>query len=221
MNLPGSGGYGARGRERPSARQLAEAERRNPRRDLVPVRQAMAMFSQTSAARAGANSSRQSRTTVSAADGAGAAAGACVRAGPPLPSGSSLSGVVSVSGSQWKGDLERRPAARRRLAGDRTVVRLDDGSGDRQAEAGAALLARPRHVDAVEAVEHLLGLLRRQPGTVVDHGDAGRRCAAKVTSSSSSSMAAVGGVCTRALTARLEIAWKMRPASPSTVSGER
>jgi MerR family transcriptional regulator/heat shock protein HspR len=27
--------------------QLAEAERRNPRRDLVPVRQAMAMFSQT------------------------------------------------------------------------------------------------------------------------------------------------------------------------------
>ncbi len=31
--------------------QLAEAERRNPRRDLVPVRQAMAMFGQSSVSR--------------------------------------------------------------------------------------------------------------------------------------------------------------------------
>ena len=31
--------------------QLADAERRNPRRDLVPVRQAMAMFGQSSVAR--------------------------------------------------------------------------------------------------------------------------------------------------------------------------
>ena len=31
--------------------QLADAERRNPRRDLVPVRQAMAMFGQSSVSR--------------------------------------------------------------------------------------------------------------------------------------------------------------------------
>ena len=62
------------------------------------------------------------------------------------------------------GDLEGRPFPESGLDGDGAAVQLDDLARDRQAKAGAALLARARIVDLLELVEDLLLVLGRDAG---------------------------------------------------------
>src|SRR3712207_8620494 len=61
---------------------------------------------------------------------------------------------------------------------DALPICVDDPARDREAEAGTAVAGRPRRVHAVEALEHALGLVGRDPGTLVgddDRGPARRR----------------------------------------------
>ena len=59
--------------------------------------------------------------------------------------------------------------------GDATAVGLDDPAGDRQAKAEPAFIAGPRLVDAIEAVEDVLGVFRGNAGARITHFDEARR----------------------------------------------
>src|SRR6266849_3581279 len=64
----------------------------------------------------------------------------------------------------------------RALDVDAAAVSGDRPVGERQAQTGPALLARPSLVDPVEALEDPLAMHERNPGTLIDNVDpAGRR----------------------------------------------
>src|SRR6476661_1393219 len=68
-----------------------------------------------------------------------------------------------------KWDREGRALLWRCLQLDLPTVRFDDGRHDREAQPGAAFGARTRLVDAVEAVEDVRGVLRRDARSRVSH----------------------------------------------------
>src|SRR6266540_2575583 len=100
----------------------------------------------------------------------------------------SLGGEMRLEpfGPGWSHLYELWPATAKtpRLAGDAAAgvgghgngpaVGLDDGGGDRQAQAGPAAAAGARGVAAVEPLEHPVCFVRWEPGSPVGHLDRGR-----------------------------------------------
>src|SRR3954464_4213071 len=80
----------------------------------------------------------------------------------------SLCGFPDVGGADRHGDLEGRALADLGGDGDRAAVQLDDLARDREAKAGAALLARAGVVDLLELVEDPLLVLGRDAEAGVD-----------------------------------------------------
>src|SRR5205823_4373008 len=69
-------------------------------------------------------------------------------------------------------EVEGAPASLAcRLGPDAPAVRLDDGAADGEAQSGATDRARTVGVDAVEALEDLPELLRRDAQPLVAHAD--------------------------------------------------
>src|SRR5439155_14183210 len=66
-------------------------------------------------------------------------------------------------------EAERGAAAGPTHDSDRPAVELDDVLDDREAETGAGALARARRVHAIEALEHPVLVLGRDPGAGVAH----------------------------------------------------
>ena len=68
-------------------------------------------------------------------------------------------------------ERDRRPVADDTLGAHRPAVRLDEMSNDRQAEAGAAFVARAAGVDAIEALEDAADVLdgNASPGVAHAH----------------------------------------------------
>jgi hypothetical protein len=91
--------------------------------------------------------------------------------GQPVEEGGVEVGVgVEVGlgdGGVRQADRESGPTPRA-VDGDRPAVTGDDGTDDRQTEAGAARGARPRGVAAGEPLEHRAEQVRRDPRAVVD-----------------------------------------------------
>ena len=95
-----------------------------------------------------------------------------VRAGPQTGVGSAC---ASAGSSGARGNTTRKVAPRPGVESTsaRPAVRLGDGRHDRQPQAAAAAGARPRRVGAEEALEHALGVVRREARAAVGHLDHG------------------------------------------------
>ena len=106
------------------------------------------------------------------------------------------------------------PVAGHRLGADRSAVRLDDRSRDREAEAAPAAVARPALIEAMEALEDLLELVGRDPGPAVGLPRSRAGCRLPARSTATRSPASVWAT---ALRTRLRSTWVSRSGSASSV----
>src|SRR5215831_14774057 len=67
-------------------------------------------------------------------------------------------------------DPEHRPAVGMWLDGDVAAVHVNGPLGNRQAQSGAALLARPCFVDAKEAIEDALPMFGSDAASLIGNG---------------------------------------------------
>src|SRR5262249_46131887 len=72
-----------------------------------------------------------------------------------------------------KAQCDRGAAKDIALQGDLSAMQLDDRLDDGQAEPTSPRVRRPRRIDAIEAVEDTLQMLRRYPATIVADDDLG------------------------------------------------
>ena len=138
-----------------------------------------------------------------------------VRAGPQTGVGSAC---ASAGSSGARGNTTRKVAPRPGAEFDLgpAPVRLGDGRHDRQPQAAAAAGARPRRIGAEEALEHPLGVVRREARAAVGHLHHGLLALRRARARSRGRPAACGPA---RCSSRLPTTWRRRTSSPSTTTG--
>ena len=120
---------------------------------------------------------------------------------------------ASISRGRGQHDAEHAAAMHLRLDFDAPAVGFDRPPGNGQAEAGAPAAPRPRAVGAVEPLEDVGQVFRRDPGPL----SATSRTASVAALRTTISMAAPSGPCLIALSIRLSTAWRSVTRSATTV----